>query len=458
MDDPSTTAGRLTVDELARMTATPVDMLRAWQRLGLLSSRSDALSALDVERVRLLRFVEGRGVDAETVARVSEAQGDLLGEFVDSLLGEHRPGPLVPLADAAEVAGLDPALLERLWVAAGLREQHHADPDDVEAMRWLGATVAAGLPADALVQIVRVFADALGRVADAEARLFHHYVHERLRADGLEGRELLAATRAVSQPLMGLIEPAVLYFHRVAFRRALGEDLLVHLAEGTTPPADVPGEIEATILFVDLSGFTPLTEAMGDDAAARLMERFSQLVRDAGLRCHGHVVKQIGDEFMLAFDDPASAVRCGLDIEAAAVAEPRFPAVRMGAHAGPLLYREGDYVGATVNTAARVVAAAGRHQFLVTAAIRAALTDVPGIEVIPHGARELKGIAGGLDLYEARRAHHRGPHRVTDPVCLMELDPAAAAARLTWRSTDLLFCSDDCLRLFAADPERYAHA
>jgi class 3 adenylate cyclase len=345
-------------------------------------------------------------------------------------------------------------VLRRLWSAAGLGDQDEAYDDDVAALRALRAALDAGLPEDALLQIVRVFADALGRVADAETRLFHHYVHERLRADGLAGKELMAATEAVSEPLMGLIEPSVLYFHRKAFQRAQREDLLLHLAEDVTPPSEIPGEIDATILFVDLSGFTPMTEAMGDDAAAQLMERFGDLVRIAARRCLGTVVKQIGDEFMLAFPDPGWAVRCGYEIEAATSAEPHFPAVRMGAHRGAVLYREGDYIGATVNVAARVVAAAGRHQLVVTDAVRAAAIGIPDTEVTSLGERELKGIGGQLELFELRRVGDR-PQRSVDPVCQMEIAHDAVAARLSWHGTDLRFCSDDCLRAFVASPDEY---
>ncbi|HYZ97780.1 MAG TPA: adenylate cyclase regulatory domain-containing protein [Acidimicrobiales bacterium] len=454
MDDPRTAGVTLTLAELAGATGIPLDTLRAWRELGLLSDRGDALSPQDVERARLLHYVERRGIAAETVARASETQGDLLGNFVDNALVGRRPGAAVSLADAPAATGLDPAVFQRLWVAAGLGDQHEADQDDLDAMRGLRIALDAGLPEDALVQIVRVFADALGRAADAELRLFHHYVHERLRAEGLTGRELLAADRAVSEPLMGLIEPMVLYFHRNAFRRAQREDLLLHLDEEGAPPAEVPGEVEATILFVDLSAFTALTEAMGDAAAAGLMERFSDLVRGAARRCHGRVVKQIGDEFMLAFGDPAAAVRCALEIEAAGAAEPQFPAIRMGAHAGAVLYREGDYVGATVNVAARVVAEARRHEFLITATVRAG-TDARDLEVTPVGARDLRGIAGSVELFGVRRLGGRGPERMTDPVCLMELDPGRAAAQLTWHGTDLRFCSDDCLRIFIATPDRY---
>ena len=69
------------------------------------------------------------------------------------------------------------------------------------------------------------------------------------------------------------------------------------------------------------------------------------------------------------------------------------------------------------------------------------------------GARDLKGITGRVELFGVRRLGS-GPERMTDPVCLMELDPRRAAAQLTWHGTDLRFCSDDCLRIFVATPDR----
>jgi adenylate cyclase len=457
MDDPDTTEARLSIEEFARTAGTSVHAVRVWQELGLVSSSGDTLAWDDIERVRVLQFVQERGIAPETVARMAETQGDLLGDFLETSFEPARPGPLVGLADAADATGLDPTMVRRIWVAAGFGDQHRADQKDLDALRGLRMALDAGLPEAALVQLVRVFADALGRVADAEARLFHHYVHERFRAQGLAGPALVSATRAVSLPLMELIEPTVLYFHSKAFERARREDLLLHLAEDTAPPAEIPGEIDATILFVDLSAFTVLTEAMGDDAAAQLMERFSDLVRQAARDNNGHLVKQIGDEFMLAFTEAGAAVRCGLQIDEAASTQPQFPAVRMGAHSGRVLYREGDYVGATVNVAARVVAVAGRHQLVVTDTVRPAATAVRGAEVRALGTHEVKGIAGRLELFEVRGAGDRR-RRDTDPVCLMELHRDATAARLTWRGTDLGFCSDDCLRLFVADPQRYVDA
>jgi hypothetical protein len=61
----------------------------------------------------------------------------------------------------------------------------------------------------------------------------------------------------------------IAYLHRKAWERAFAEDLILHLAEEETAPSAVPGEFCRAFLFADLCSFTPLTEVMGDAAAAR---------------------------------------------------------------------------------------------------------------------------------------------------------------------------------------------
>jgi adenylate cyclase len=126
-------------------------------------------------------------------------------------------------------------------------------------LRASATAPAIGMPRDALLQLALVFTDAMDRLADALVHTFHNYVHERFRARGLVGAKLLDATDRIGKPLLELVEPTVLYFHRRAYQRADREDFLQHLAEETTPPAATPGEERATGLLVDLASFTPLT-------------------------------------------------------------------------------------------------------------------------------------------------------------------------------------------------------
>src|SRR5207245_9938393 len=137
-------------------------------------------------------------------------------------------------------------------------------------------------------------------------------------------------TRAGSEPIVGGVEPAIWYSHRKGWERAVCEDFLLHLAEETTAPAAVAGEVIRTIMFVDLSSFTPLTEVMGDTAASRVVDRFSEIVREAAAGSLGKIVKQIGDEFMLVFADGRSAVVGRPAVEGRAAAGPRVPAQRVG--------------------------------------------------------------------------------------------------------------------------------
>jgi class 3 adenylate cyclase len=442
----------VTLDELSALTGEPPDRLRRWQELGLLpAGAQDRMRAEAIERVRLVQFAIRQGLTEDEIGRVNAEQDDLLANFTE-MLGRPRTR-IFTFAEAAAVSGTEPELLERIWRAAGLHDQPYAYQDDIEALRWMNGALALGLPEEVVLQMVRVFASSLTRLAEVAVRLFHLHVHERLRAEGLRGAELIATTQAAADPLAELIEPAVLYFHRKAWERAFRDDLVLHLREDTRPITTVPGELVRAIVFADLSSFTPLTEAMGDTVAAQVLERFATLVHDAAALCGGEVVKQIGDAFMIVFRDANSAVRCGLAIERQASSEPMFPAVRLGAHLGPALYREGDYVGVNINLAARVAASAERHQFLTTTAVQER-ADLPDVVFDPLGPRPLKGIAEEIELFAAYQDAHR-PARPADPVCGMELDASAAAGRLNWHGRDLVFCSTQCLRLFIESPHRY---
>ena len=444
---------------VAEAAGTSEDDIREWQRLGLLHGASGRHPLDDVERARLIAYARRRGVAPSEIAAVSRRRGDVLGQFVAFITdGTARLGHTRDQTAAA--SGFDGALLERLRVAAGLGDQVRDFDDDIGALRSMRAALDHGLPEDALVQLVRVFADAMRRAAEAEAHAFHHYVYERLRAEGLSGADLMAATNRSREDLQRLAPPVLMYFHTKAFQRALRDDFVVHVTEASELPSGAAGTLTMTILFADLSGFTPLAESMGDAAAATVVERFSHLVRAVLAEHTGTLVKQIGDAFMLAFADQADAIACALDIHDAIDDEAPFPAVRIGGHHGSLLYRDGDYLGTTVNIAARVAALAVRHQTLVTSELRdAAGLPLEGrdLDVERVGPTALKGISTDVTLYAVRRRRTR-PDRVVDPVCHMVLEATAAAAVVQWRGDELSFCSSTCAERFFADPDAYAAA
>lgn len=444
-------ADSVTLDDLARWSGEQLEELLQWVVLGLLPAE-DRLALGDLERVRLIRFAITRGYTAERLAEIVRSWGDVISVHVESF-GVRTAAPVSTLEDAAARIGIDLAVLEELRVASGLDLEGYVDAADVDAIRLMKAALDSGLPVDVLAQILRVLSDATGKIADSASRLFHMYVHEPLRAAGRGGEELLRETNALAVPALALVDPAVMYLHRKAWERALAEDLVVHLAEETSAPSEVLGSFERAFLFVDLSGFTPMTEAMGDVAAAQVVARFAELVRRESAQGSGQVVKQIGDEFMLVFPDGNEAVKCGLAIQEQLAREPRSLPLRLGAHFGAAIYRDGDYVGIAVNTAARVAATATRHQFLVTEAIRDQVVGLDA-EITPIGRRSLRGLTDAVELFEVRRVKS-ARRKAVDPVCGMELDEEASDAELNWHGARLLFCSEVCLRRFLDDPNRY---
>jgi class 3 adenylate cyclase/YHS domain-containing protein len=442
----------LSLQELAQRTGESAERLGEWCSLGLLTQEAgNALSSEDVERVRLIQLLLRRGVALDRIVQADRAQG-ILGRHVGLVFPDGVPA-YHTFAEAAAMAGSSADELRRFWDACMAGEPGEAvSEEDVAMLRGLKAALDAGFPTEALLQMLRVYADALERVAEAEARLFHFYVHERLRAAGLSGGGLIDSTDATQSRLRPLVEPTILYFHRRGVARAAREDVTHHLAEdaGLLAVPDLPGHLPMAVVFVDLSSFTPLAEAMGDLVAAEVLDRFSALVREEVNRSGGRVVKQIGDAFMLVFPSVEPAVECSLAIAERVAAEPQFPAVRGGIHWGNVLYREGDYLGATVNLAARLAAEAGRRQMLVSASARSEVAGLAQVNFVPLGPRRLKGVTEAVELFEVRKVGAKPQHKLVDPVCGMELDPAEVAARLILEGSEIVFCSERCLRRFAA--------
>lgn len=162
---------------------------------------------------------------------------------------------------------------------------------------------------------------------------------------------------------------------------------------------------EVVIAFSDIEGSTELNEALGDRDWVKVLERHNKLITKAVDNHGGHVVKNQGDGFMIAFGDPAEAVRCGIDIQDALAADGdrRQPIrVRIGIHEGTSVRRGDDLFGRNVAMAARVAGQADGGEILISEDVRERLAEDPeaaDIELGEPRAVELKGIRGSHELY-----------------------------------------------------------
>jgi adenylate cyclase len=210
--------------------------------------------------------------------------------------------------------------------------------------------------------------------------------------------------------------------------------------------------VERTFAFVDLSGFTALTEAHGDEEAVATLTRFRQITEKA-LGPDDVLVKTIGDAVMLAFATPALAVAALHRLFDAALADASMLLIRAGAHAGSAIVDGNDYFGGAVNLAARVAAHAGEGQLLVTKTIANAVTETG--EVITFvGAVSLRNIADPVDLYEIEL--NAQSSTAVDPVCAMKVPTTGpSTVHLRHNAQDLWFCGLPCLARYAAAPDTF---
>jgi class 3 adenylate cyclase len=161
-----------------------------------------------------------------------------------------------------------------------------------------------------------------------------------------------------------------------------------------------PGRVPA-MCFLDLVGYTRLTEEQGDQVAAELAERLGVLV-DRSSREHGGVpVKWLGDGVMVHYREPAGAVRSALEL-VAQLPQAGLPPAHVGVAAGPVVVQGGDYFGRTVNLAARIAAHARPGQVLVSASVAGSAAP-EGVRFVELGELRLKGIAQPVRLLEASR-------------------------------------------------------
>jgi class 3 adenylate cyclase len=183
----------------------------------------------------------------------------------------------------------------------------------------------------------------------------------------------------------------------------------VETAEGVLERAGLYQRTERTptICFVDLTGYTRLTEEQGDRTAARLASRLGALVDGVALRHGGRPVRWLGDGGMFLFPEASAAVRAALEMTEGAPAA-GLPTTHIGIQSGPVVFQDGDVYGRTVNVASRIADLAGAGEVLTS---EETMRQVEGVHVdwVLVGPTELKGVSRPMSLYRAVPRRRVGP-------------------------------------------------
>ena len=400
----------LTRDAVARRAGAAPEEIDRFAAMGILSSTNEPFRSLDVIRVRLLQALEQSGIRPEDVG-TAIASGEFSFTFVDALFPEQNTAALSDLdfEQLCRQFGFPLEFLQDVYAGLGLPQpapQDRVRQDDLDMAPVLQAI--RGLPVSetegALAHAARFWGQNLRSLTRAELNFFETYVMNPLLRAGLPEQQMLEIALPQGRMAQELDERVLVWLHRRHIEQGMIEAVLDHVEaaiERTGAIRRSPRQVPA-IAFVDLSGFTALTEERGDEAAVELTVKLSDLVRSATGRHSGRAVKFLGDGVMCHFGSPTEGVLAALEMVHDA---PRvsLPPARVGLHAGPVIARDSDYFGRTVNIASRVVAQAQPEQVVVTENVYT-LCDARDVRFEPLGSVALKGITAPVALHRATLA------------------------------------------------------
>jgi adenylate cyclase len=261
--------------------------------------------------------------------------------------------------------------------------------------------IARGIRSTVVERWLRVYGDSARRMAETEADWWRTEVEKPLIDSGVgEGVVLDIASQWGAQ-IAPLTDQAILaLFHghqehawvaNIVYNVEIALDKAGLRSKLTLPPA---------MCFLDITGYTRLTEERGDDAAADLAARLAEMVQRTSQLHGGKPVKWLGDGVMFHFREPGPAVLAALEMVEGVVAK-GLPSAHVGLHSGPVVFQQGDYFGRTVNIAARVSDYARPGEVLVTQEVMDA-SAASGLTFSEIGPVELKGVREALRLYVAR--------------------------------------------------------
>jgi adenylate cyclase len=393
------------IQEVAERANVPEDFVRQLVAAGALPRAEAELGSPGaVRRARLLWSWRAAGLTVETVIALVN-RGALSLAFLDAPVMDLPERLDRSYEQLAAERGVPMSFLQALHQSLGFVPPEPGDragEDDAAMLEVARLFRGAGVADDATLRLLAVYADNLRRIAKAEADYYETNIERRLRAKGLDERQLIEIGTQLGDRVIGLLERVLLMIYRRRREHVWTEHAINHVEEaleGSGLQARVPQP--PAICFVDLTGYTRLTEERGDEAAAQVAGRLVALVNDISQRRGGRPVRWLGDGGMFYFREPGTAVAAGLDlVEHAPVVD--LPPVHVGIHTGPVISQDGDVYGGTVNLAARIASYAQAGQVVVSEETAHRSGDHQ-VWFDPLGAVELKGVAKPLPLYQAYR-------------------------------------------------------
>ncbi len=388
---------RISLAQASRLAGVPAGKLKEWAKEGLVPVDDGVWTRAAAAQARVIARMGERGYSREAI-REAVRGGRLAFGYAEDLF-QVSEGEYTKEQAAAET-GLEAELIDRLMTLLGtpMGAEGRLNEEDLRAMRHCAEVLASGFPLVAFLQLVRIYAQAIRKVADAEVRLFHLYVHEPLMQDGIPPLEMAEEMGDLAADVLPVTAPLMDYMHNRYLRFYIEQDVVGHMEAELAGGGETLARVSMTFCFVDLTGFTRYTEEEGDEEALDLVERFVDTV-EATLPSEATIVKTIGDEVMIV--SPEAGTLTEWSVGFLRLFQER-PQPRVGLHKGEAVFRDGDYFGGDVNLAHRVVNRALGGEVLVTDSVVESIQESQYLRFETIGQVRLKGLTRPISLYIAR--------------------------------------------------------
>jgi adenylate cyclase len=339
---------------------------------------------VDVLRNRLKARLLLAGVEPEVVDGLGE--GDSVLDLVRStvLWGSEES---ITIMELAERAGLEVELCRRARMLLGLPDpgdQPLCRAEEVEAFQGfaLGMELFGVEP---VLHFTRVLGSALGSVAEGALTVFSRALQD----EGESGGE---------PPLTGDAYSLAAFDALEAFRIVPGVLQIVaklQFDRATDRLTAEPGQEQTgAVGFVDVIASTRVTAELGIGPVSSAMTGVEERAVELAVAHGGRVVKYIGDEVMFMTPDLAGGVAVAVELIRHVDRDPILRSARGGVAAGPLLSRDGDWFGTTVNLASRLVEKAKARTVLFAG------DDAQHVVgASERGHRRLRGLPNRVDVW-----------------------------------------------------------
>jgi class 3 adenylate cyclase len=399
----------LSCEEVALRAGVDTGYVRSLVELGILTRADGELTASDVRRTGVIRSLEVAGLSLDAMA-AGFARGLLTIDFVDR--PEYDKFEQLSHETFAEVAARTGVPFTLLAVVrettgfGGARPEALVREDELRVVPFIELQLKLGFDPVAIERLLRAMGDNTRRIAEAEAEWWRSQVTGPRLEAGQSGEEVSNPTGA------NVLPPAAQQALLAIYAAQQAQTWAYNIYDGFRYILAGAGLFEAAeqapaICFLDITGYTRLTQERGDRAAADLAEQLARLVKRSALEHGGRPVKWLGDGVMCYFGDPVGGALAALEMVDGIVAA-GLPPAHVGIHAGPVVIQEGDYYGQTVNMAARIAEYARPGEVLASHSVvdvaEAGAPGSAGLAFSPIGRVELKGVAEAVELYVARRA------------------------------------------------------